>query len=429
MQILPLNEVHIPGNRQRREFDEGSLRELAQSIRDKGLMHAIVVRNDGHTLVAGERRILALRKITTPYEYDGAEVPPDCVPTVRLGELDPLRVEEAELEENTLRLDLTWKEKANAIARLHALRSAQANAAGTVQTPKNTVEELLGRMAKPGESTQIVTDSVLLNRHLDDPAIANAKSRKEALNLVKKKLRREQHAIAADAIKEIKSRHHVIHGSCLDVMIDLPDDTFDVICTDPPYGIGADKFAPLSGSHSGAQHEYEDDYESAFEVWQTILSEGFRVCKAEAHLYMFCDFTYYHALVDLATDEGWTVWDRPIIWHKPGGGMLGDSTRGPRKSYETILYARKGDKKVTGVFLDTVIVPQADTSSHSAAKPVKLITNLLGRSCVPGDSVLDPCAGSGTIFAAANVLSLFATGIEKDQNHYNTSITRLHGVD
>jgi ParB family chromosome partitioning protein len=54
----------VPNPRQpRREFDEASVKELAESIRSEGLLQPIVVRKvkDGYELIAGERRFRAFK--------------------------------------------------------------------------------------------------------------------------------------------------------------------------------------------------------------------------------------------------------------------------------------------------------------------------------------------------------------------------------
>jgi site-specific DNA-methyltransferase (adenine-specific) len=33
---------------------------------------------------------------------------------------------------------------------------------------------------------------------------------------------------------------NLIHGDCMDVMLDYPDNYFDLAVVDPPYGIGAE---------------------------------------------------------------------------------------------------------------------------------------------------------------------------------------------
>lgn len=91
-----------------------------------------------------------------------------------------------------------------------------------------------------------------------------------------------------------------------------------------------------------------------------------------------------------------------------------------------ILYAIKGDRRVilTGQH-DVITEPSVGSERHAAEKPVPLYTNLLSRSVRPGEFVLDPFAGSGTIFPAANKLSLIATGFNLDQNDYALAQTRL----
>ncbi len=53
---------------------------------------------------------------------------------------------------------------------------------------------------------------------------------------------------------------------------------------------------------------------------------------------------------------------------------------------------------------------------------------LLKRSCLPRDRVLDPCCGSGTIFQAARETHTTATGIEWDERAYGLALTKLQGA-
>jgi DNA modification methylase len=69
--------------------------------------------------------------------------------------------------------------------------------------------------------------------------------------------------------------------------------------------------------------------------------------------------------------------------------------------------------------------PSDPNLNHPAQKPVALYTDLLRRSCNPGDRVLDPFAGTGTIFPAAHSLKIFATGVEKNQSAYGIAVRRL----
>jgi hypothetical protein len=97
--------------------------------------------------------------------------------------------------------------------------------------------------------------------------------------------------------------------------------------------------------------------------------------------------------------------------------MLPRPDYAPRRTYETIMFASKGEKKVLKVASDTLVIPMVRGLLHGAQKPVALYEDLLSRSASPGDRVADPFCGSGTIFPAANRLRLKATGIELSEEY------------
>lgn len=59
--MIPLSEIHPDKNQPRKFFDDHSLQELTESIREKGVLQPIVVRpnGNGYILVCGERRYRA----------------------------------------------------------------------------------------------------------------------------------------------------------------------------------------------------------------------------------------------------------------------------------------------------------------------------------------------------------------------------------
>lgn len=82
-----------------------------------------------------------------------------------------------------------------------------------------------------------------------------------------------------------------------------------------------------------------------------------------------------------------------------------------------------------GAYNDVIIMNGGDSILHAAAKPPALYAELLRRSTVPGMKVLDPCAGSGPIFVAANMLNLTADGIEVSMQHAATALSRINVKD
>lgn len=442
-------QIHIADNRQRQEFDPQAMEDLRSSIEDRGLLHAPVVREgpDGPVLVAGESRIKAILDIYAlggRIRYNNELVPEGHIPTVTLGELTELEAEEAELDENLKRKDLTWQERAAAEARLHALRVKQrdvkveaavkaAIASPDVPLPvipehtiADTAKELHGRA--DGYFQDSVRKNVILSQHLDNPAIAKAKSADEAFKILKKQEDQKRNVDLAIAVgKTFTSDVHKLYNeSCLSVMT-RPEyqGYFDVILTDPPYGMGADQFGDGGGRLTNSEHQYDDSYES----WKVLMSKWvpltMAVTKPQAHLYAFCDIDRFHELKAMLEAVGWDVFRTPLIVHKLNSGRVPRPEHGPRRQYEIILYALRGKKPVNQIFPD-VITSEADANmTHGAQKPVAVYQNLLQRSVRPGDRVADWFGGSGTLIPAAHGLQCEAVVTELFPEYFGMCLRRI----
>jgi site-specific DNA-methyltransferase (adenine-specific) len=434
MQTLPLSAINIRPDRQRKAFRPEALGELTDSISSKGLLHAPVMRQDAGvwTLVAGERRLRALQEmwlLGSPVSYNNQVIPEGQVPYVTLGELTPLEAEEAELDENLRREALTWQESAEAMARLHRLRTAQANQAGRVHTVADTAMEVKGR--SDGSYQESVRKEILVARHLDNPEVAKAKNTEEAFKILKRQEESAKNVALAKSVGATftKSLHKVLNVSCLTWM-KATDETFDVILTDPPYGMGADQFGDGGGGRlANNEHHYDDSPEA----WRALMQEwcplSFKVAKTQAHAYVFCDFDKFHELKALMQQAGWYVFRTPFIAHKPNSGRVPLPTEGPRRQYEIILYAIKGHKPVTAIYPDVISTVAEGGFLHGAQKPVALFSDLLKRSVRPGDTVLDCFGGSGTTLEAAHQMKCAATVLEQEADYYGMCLKRMEDLD
>ena len=107
---LPISSISPNPNQPRKDFDDGALRDLADSLRQSGLLQPVVVRRlgDGYQLIVGERRWRAAK-------LAGIE----RVPAIVREATDSESLELA-LVENLLREDLNPMEEAEAYQRLLA---------------------------------------------------------------------------------------------------------------------------------------------------------------------------------------------------------------------------------------------------------------------------------------------------------------------
>ena len=110
---IKLTEIHLPASQPRRYFDPQALEELAESIKQHGLLQPLLVRplkSGGYELVAGERRYRSATKVGL------TEVP------VVVRELSDEQAWQLALIENLQREDLNPVEETEAILALLSLR-------------------------------------------------------------------------------------------------------------------------------------------------------------------------------------------------------------------------------------------------------------------------------------------------------------------
>ena len=419
MQILPISSIIISPNRQRREFSPAALEELQNSIKSKGLLHPIVVDKDNH-LIAGERRLRAITALNAPFKCNDTEIPPGHIPTIRISDLPPDLMREAELEENIIRVDLTWQERTLAVAELFKIRSAE----NPNITRTNFATEIRGDGEKAkGQGISDITNRLILAQHLDDPDIKKAANVKAAMLMLKRKAHFASAINRGQAMPESEF-HTIIHGDSFDLLQQAQDESFDGIITDPPYGLNMDKYNPFEGTKS---HLYNDSPEYSDDCYELLAGEGFRILRPEGVLFTFCTPIRFEKLCQVFKKHNFTVREFPLIWIKTDrAGMTPDVEHFPQRTYEMILLATKGrpliiEKRAA----DTFSISSQRNRPHPAAKPAKLYAQLLRLYMLSGMSVLDPFGGSGPLIPAGNSLGLFTTIFECDEEYVNFAKSRV----
>ena len=433
MNTIHSSSIQIPP-RQRKAILKKDLESLKTSISTKGLFHPVVLRKEdtGHHLVAGERRLQAMNELHRDnklFSFNGAVVVPGEVPFVLITDLSEVEYLEAELEENVSRVDLSWQELNDAMLAIHNLR-VRVKGEWTLDNPEGqtltkTGEEIAERRGLSESSNamrQRVARAQVIEKHRDDSEVTSAASEKAAYAIALRKdaamfyeelNRREQ----VRAVKE--SPHELIKGDLNDY--DWPDGKFRLVIADPPYGMGADTF----GGAAKLDHHYVDSPEGAIALSKVILERGFTSCLPLAHIYLFCDVDHFLALREIATSAGWKPWRTPIIWNKGHIAHAPHADKGFRREYEMILFATKGKLPLTKLISDVLDFPTTKEREHAAQKPLALYGHLIRHSVVPGEFILDPCCGSGTIFPAAFTTNTRAVGIELHDASYSIAAERL----
>lgn len=439
--FIPITSITI-GPRQRKKIESQPLADLEESIRQRGLLHAPTFRqlpgSSGTSvwqLIVGERRTRAMTRLVeknTSFLYDGTPVPPGMIPIVTLQDnLSRADLKQVEFDENKIREELPWQDEAEALAEIHRLRSEENVLQTRIQTATQLIEEkAVETNTSPHALAQRIQRATTIAEHLSNPTIAKARNETEAYNLILKGEEEKINALIArrrlassDTIPDIIIRR----GDCLQILPQLDSGMADLIFSDPPFGIGADTggFRQRTVHH----HNYEDTPDVARAIYQSIILDGFRIAKPMANMWLFCDIDMFFTLRDMCARVGWVPFRTPVIWRKSmSEGMAPWQGKGPRRTYELLLYATKGQKGLLTSpvdVLDEMRVGRADRI-HAGEKPVELLKQVIEASTLPGDFVLDPCCGSGSALVAAKQLKRTGLGIEKDEVFYNTAMSNVY---
>ena len=153
---LPTDTLHPNPHQPRRDFDEGALHELSESIRRYGILQPLTVRRTekGYELIAGERRLRAAKLAGL------REVP--CLLARSSEEESALLA----LIENLQRRDLHYLEEAAAIAQLIAAYGlSQEQAAEKLGKSQSAVANKLRLLRLSPDCTRLLREKGLSERH------------------------------------------------------------------------------------------------------------------------------------------------------------------------------------------------------------------------------------------------------------------------
>ncbi|MCB8945543.1 MAG: ParB/RepB/Spo0J family partition protein [Ardenticatenaceae bacterium] len=156
LRTVPIDKIEPNPHQPRSQMDEEKLNELADSIREHGLIQPLIVtENEGkYILIAGERRLRAAQRAAL------TELP------VIIKEATPQEMLELALIENIQRADLNAMEEALAYKQLmDEFDMTQEKVAQRVGKGRSTVANLVRILTLPTEVQQAVMDGRISGAH------------------------------------------------------------------------------------------------------------------------------------------------------------------------------------------------------------------------------------------------------------------------
>jgi len=214
--------------------------------------------------------------------------------------------------------------------------------------------------------------------------------------------------------------HMIIKGDARIEIKKIPDNSIDLVLTDPPYGVSRTR-------------EYAD------EGWDVeyFSREFYRVLKNDTRVYIFApQKTAWQVIAKM--EKGGFKFVQALVWVRKNivRGVKSFTYWDFTSTYEFILLFHKGKPKHVKVVppyvnADVLYYPKPqsnfsiDKGYHPHQKPLELIKHLIAVSSERGDVVFDPFGGAGTTAVAAMILGRKFIIIEREEKYIKITEKRL----
>ena len=209
---------------------------------------------------------------------------------------------------------------------------------------------------------------------------------------------------------ELNKIHNI---DCLEFMKTLPDKCIDLVLTDPPYGIGADKGSG-GGSFRGKVNKFEGDWDN-FTPSREYFDEIFRISKNQII------FGGNYFLDKLYPTSCFLVWDKRC-------GVI------PERTFADGEIAWTSFKQPLRIFRfvwDGMIqqnMKDKEIKFHPTQKPVELMKWCVDKFSKEDDIIFDPFTGGGSSLMACKLLKRNYIGCEISKEYCEIAEQRIKSI-
>lgn len=466
---LKVSEIVVLDEEQR-QLQPAKVEEIADSVKEIGLMHPITI-DSTNRLIAGLHRLEAFKSLGN-----------EKIPVRVTEETNPLKLRLMHLDENLADGQLlpyeesvALKEKKEIYEKLYPETTIsgrkkaeherkQLNKTDT-KPESGFVKETLqpsfseDTAKKTGKSKSVIKENLqIANRikpetyeKIKDTEIAQKKTEllqlarleEEEQNKVIEKIKddglKKYKSLAAviketkkeDAISErkknIENRHKsnikkfgLFNADSSEKLREIKENSVDLVVTDPPYAVD---FKPSWSHNKWAEKNTKEKY---LMILEEVCKELQRVCKPDAHLYLFSGWKQYPAFYNLISK--YFDISNLIVWEKNNTSLVDFDKRYASK-HEFILFCKqKGNNERllnNKQSPDVLHYSRVNDPSHSCEKPVELLEYLINNSSLEKETVLDCFMGSGNTGVASIKNNRYFIGIELEKDLFDSAKKRV----
>jgi len=225
--------------------------------------------------------------------------------------------------------------------------------------------------------------------------------------------------------------NEIYFGDALILMKEIPDETIDLIITDPPFAID---FKAKRSNYNRTKDRVIEGYneipkEKYYEFTINWMKEAYRIVKETGSMYVFSGWTNLKDILNSIDEVGFKLINH-LIWKYQFGVFT-------KKKFVTshyhILFVVKNEKKykfhkVEKYPEDVWIINREywiGDKKTPTKLPAELIKKILLYSSDEGDIVLDPFLGSGQVAIVCKITKRNFIGFEIVKEYYEFARKRL----
>jgi site-specific DNA-methyltransferase (adenine-specific) len=211
-------------------------------------------------------------------------------------------------------------------------------------------------------------------------------------------------------------------ADCIDWLRTIGDESVDLIVTDPAYESLEKHRAKGTTTRLKVSDASSNEWFQIFPNarFAELFAELYRVLKRDAHLYFYCDQETMFVAKPIGEAAGFKFW-KPLVWTK---GQIGMGYH-YRALYEFVLFFEKGKRRLNDLGIADVIACPRVRNGYPTEKPVPVSRVLIEQSTAPGDLVIDPFMGSGSVGVAALTLGRRFAGCDLSPKAVELTKVRL----